>query len=278
MKDNYLKALEEELVKNNIKNKKDVLNKYSKRYDFGLEAGFTDLEIEEKLGSPDEVVKQYISSEDSNDKPIKVDLSEKYNVTIKTLADDIIIKQSKNDEIYYEIENVDENNYEISKGNNIIKIAYKKSKFFSLNRKESNKIVLFIPKKFKLGKVDLNCVSGDVILETLHADEIIINTVSGELHFDETNSNVFTYNSVSGYAEINKLKAQEAKIDIVSGKIDAKLVITNSIKINSVTGDVTIVDGNLGNVKSSTVSGVIKVNDQKVSNDIKDFVKGMFKK
>jgi len=277
MKKNYMNELENEINIHNIKNKKEILNKYSKRYDFGLEAGFTEEEVERKLGTPQEVVKQYIGEDEIFEKPTNVDVSDEYTVEVKTLSDNIEIVYSNDNKLHVELEDIDEKNYEIAKGTYVCNIAFKKTKFFSLNRREKGIIRVEIPKKGKIGSVILSTTNGDITAKSFSADEVVVNMVSGDLLFDEVEAESFTYHSVSGDASIRKLKCDNAIIDIVSGDLESRFMFSNSVNISTVSGDVYIKDGSIGNIQSTTVSGEVVVNDERISTNVKDYVRGLFK-
>ena len=56
MKDEFLKELETRLKEENIEDTDSIISKYEKRYNFGLESGLSEEEIENMLGSIDEIV------------------------------------------------------------------------------------------------------------------------------------------------------------------------------------------------------------------------------
>ena len=58
MKDDYIAALNRALMFYQIENKDEILKKYEKRYDFGIESELTEDEIEKMLGNPTEIAKK----------------------------------------------------------------------------------------------------------------------------------------------------------------------------------------------------------------------------
>ena len=104
MKKKYFDRLSEELDKVNAKHKDDIIDKYKKRYDFGLESGMKEAEIEEMLGDPAEIAKKY-----AGDNPYTTDgFNKNYNLSIKTVSDDIVIKKTKDDKVHVYFDDCEE--------------------------------------------------------------------------------------------------------------------------------------------------------------------------
>ena len=55
----FLKELEEKLKEKNIENWEEILDKYEKRFNFGLESGLSVEEIIRMLGSVDDIIDSY---------------------------------------------------------------------------------------------------------------------------------------------------------------------------------------------------------------------------
>ena len=99
----YLEELKNELEKENISNKDEIFKKYEDRYNFGLEAGLSDEEIEEMLGDIDDIIEKYKEAEEEINENIDNE-ENKAILYVKVLRDDVVVRESKDDEchIYYE--------------------------------------------------------------------------------------------------------------------------------------------------------------------------------
>ena len=78
MRDEYLKALKDALDAYSIENKEEILEKYTKRYDFGLESEMEESVIEQMLGNPLDIARGYVKDnpiilENKADNEIKYD-------------------------------------------------------------------------------------------------------------------------------------------------------------------------------------------------------------
>ena len=74
MKESFLKELREALEAKGVQNIEDILDTYSSRFDLGYEAGMTDEEILDMLGSIEDIVSSYTEKEVSKNK---------YNITLE---------------------------------------------------------------------------------------------------------------------------------------------------------------------------------------------------
>ena len=60
-KKQFIERLENELIENNVKNIKDILNEYENHFEEGKRAGKSEEEISENLGSPEMIASEYTS-------------------------------------------------------------------------------------------------------------------------------------------------------------------------------------------------------------------------
>ena len=86
----YLERLSLALDKVNANNKSTIIEKYRKRYEFGLESGLSEQEIEEMLGDPETIAEKY-RTETNNFENKRYD--KEHNCVIKTVNDNITIKK-----------------------------------------------------------------------------------------------------------------------------------------------------------------------------------------
>lgn len=276
MKNEYLKKLEAELIYNNIKNKDEILDKYEKRYDFGIEAGLSEKKVEDMLGTPQEIIEELKNEEIDFDDV--VDLSDKYDIEISTLSDNIEFVKSVDCGVHVELVGVDGNNYIINKTDSRLEIKYKKTKFFSLNRKKNAIIKIEIPDGQIFGNIVLSTTSGDIKLDAIKCDIFKVNIVSSDISLEDIDCNRFHCHTVTGDVLVDTLTAKEMSIDTVSGDVKFEFAVAEKAIIDSVSGDVIITDGKIGSIKSTSVSGDVIINGEEKCTNVKNYVKGMFRK
>ncbi len=276
----YMKELRKELIKNEVENQEEILEKYRKRYEFALEADIDEDEIEDMLGSPEEVANKYASEpeasksfgEDEKNAEYKND----YNLIVKTVNDDILIKCSKDDKNHVFFEDIEKDNYNVTidseKG---ILIEYKKSKYLSLNR-NSGTITISIPKNKVFDQINITGATSDLEAIDLEAQFIKLQTASGDIQLHQLKANNVYVNTVSGDAKIYKIFGNDVFLNTVSGDVEVEYVDARMLKIDSVSGDVDV-NNCLGEYKTSAISGDVTVNGN-ACNTITKSIKGFFRK
>lgn len=278
MKEIYLNELENQINIQNVDGKQEILEKYRKRYDFGLEAGMSCEEIENMLGDPRDIIAGYRKQEESKNETAYeyAELTDKMSIEVQTLADDVEIIYSRDTEYHVEFEDVEPDLYEIDKSENRIKIIYKKKKFFSLNRKKSGLIRIEIPRSRVLKKLDISTASGDISIPSVKTDEFELGAVSGDCKFEDIESQYASFATVSGDIDGKNVTAKDIKMDTVSGDITVNFVVCENLKADSISGDITLREVK-GNVSSTCVSGDITVNGEPCGTNVKNYVKGLFR-
>ena len=265
MKKEYLKELTNELNKHNVADKDEIIEKYSKRYDFGLESELSEEEIENMLGNPKDIVKKYIRENEEDIIDFTKDDSNNFSksLIVKTLSDDISISYANVDEIETSFEGVDKECYNITEKNNVIRIEYFKRKFFNLYRSGGGKINIVIPKDYCFDKIEISTTSGDMDLDSLKANSIKVSMVSGDCDFtDFSAKESISCTSVSGDFTGTTLDAQEVFINLVSGDIEIENVYAKQLNIDTVSGDVDIAYTN-ASVKTTAISADVNVGKEK---------------
>ena len=265
----YLNNLRKRLEEENISNIDEIMSKYEDRYNFGLEAGLKEKEIEQMLGDIEDIVNKYktetvdvefVNSKDDDEdyKPI---------LYVKVLRDDIVIKESKDDECHIYFEKTKSSYYSVtnSKSKGII-INYLKNMVLTLN-KIHGKITIEIPLNKKFRTCEFNLGSADLKSINLDAKKISLIAGSGDIEFDNfVSKGDLSIHLVSGDIECKKLECEgELHITTVSGDIDIDEAKANLIKIDTVSGDVSINKAE-GKVDSKSISGDIHVNGGDFSN------------
>lgn len=262
-KDEYLKKLDEELTNNNVrdKEKEEILNKYQKRYEFSLEADISEDEIEDMLGSPATVASKF-KRDVKEDKVVdeeEVNYKSGYNLTIRTISDDIIFRVSNDDKNHIHFDDIDPNLYNVSTNSNDgIRLEYKKEKYLSLNRR-SGTITISIPKGKVFDKIYISSVSGDVEGIDLAGKEINFQFTTADYKFHKLTADEITIRTVSGDVDIYNIESKLVLLNTVSGDIKVNAIKSNLTKIDAVSGDVIVAKLD-GEFKYNTLSGDVKIN------------------
>ena len=268
MREEFLKELEEALNEKDVANKDEILAKYRKRYDFGRESGLSDSEIEEMLGSIDEIVNmnKKESYEDS-----KEEFKEKtgdVKVNISTVADDVFFERSKDDLVHIYLKNISEEYYEIVKNEKMIDIQYINKKFFGLNRRKPGEITVALPSGMLLGDITLSSVSGDFNSDiALVGRYLNIDMVSGDSKFKDIHVNDLRMHVVSGDLEIESVNSKSVEISSVSGDVEIEDLNTTKLKVDTISGDIDIDNANEDIIiNTDSISGAIMINGNKYKN------------
>lgn len=255
MKDEYLKNLKEKLEENNINDKDRIYLKYEARYDFGLEAGMSEEDIESKLGSVDSIIEQFKNK-------VVVPTIVKEDISIKSTHDDIIFKEDSTiDKVKVEFDSISEEFYNVTEEDSKLSISYLENKFLLVNRKEVGLVTILIPSNSKLGDITLYSTSGDVSFDKLECDNFSLRTTSSDVKGTFLTCKTVNLSNVSGDVFISKVISDEGSINTVSGDYKSDY-FKGDLKINTVSGDV-IIENYFGTYKSSTVSGDVIINKNK---------------
>ena len=277
MKNIYLNDLKEKLESNSVENAYDILTKIEKRYNLGLEAGLDEEEIEEMLGSVDDIVNQY-TNVTVEEKKEKINNEEKVvSLEISSVSDNLTIEFDDIKDIEYELINVNVDCYDISYEKKEFKLKYKKAKFLALNRKESGHIIVKLPNSIKYEKVSIHTTSGEVVIKDELTCKIFkLNTVSGDVALDNVSSNYIKLSTVSGDITSLSLTGDEIYIDTVSGDMGSNVVNCDNLGLSTVSGDINITNAK-ASIKASSVSGDINVNGSDIGVSFKKTIKGIFR-
>lgn len=271
MKKDYLKSLEKALNEYNVENKKEVLKKYAKRYDFGHDAGLTDDKIEEMLGDPVEVAKKLANVVDAV-------FAEKrdYDVSITLTTEDLEIVDSKDDGIHIELKELDLDDYTIEKDDKHLSIKRNKTNFFV--SKIYGTVRIEIPKGLDITSYEINTVTSDIKAQELRADHIYLRSNNTDVEVSNIITNELRLETVSGDIVSNSIKAKDVHIETVSGDVKIDSLITEDLSVSTISGDVNIASAYVSEVKSNTVTGDIIINGESVGLNVKNSIKNTFGK
>ncbi|MCR5113244.1 MAG: DUF4097 family beta strand repeat-containing protein [Acholeplasmatales bacterium] len=280
MKDDYIAALNRALMFYQIENKDEILKKYEKRYDFGIESELTEDEIEKMLGNPTEIAKKLsetkpIAKEEFSD---SVEFKPNYNLIIKTVNDNIVIRRSNDDKIHTYLDNTDMNAYTL-KNNDIdgVMMAYKTGSWFSLNRRHNGALEIDIPEKTVFDKIEITSQVGQIVIEIpLEGNDITIEATSSNGDIADIMANNIYIHSVSGDMNFNKLSARTVKLSTVSGDLNVNQVDATDIIADSISGDIKVLASN-ARAKTSAITGDIIIGSSNTKN-FKTKAKEFFKR
>lgn len=271
MKKEYIKNLEKALNEYNVENRKDILKKYIKRYEFGLESGMSEEEIEEKLGDPIEIAKKLADIIDAT-----FDEKKDYDAKIVISTEELDLIPSKDDKVHVELEELDPNDYLIDKDDNHLLIKRSKNNYFGTQIK--GKISVEMPKFIILKNLEIASISSDIKADTLKSEKAYIHSNTGDVLVDSLLVDDLTIKTVSGDIKSNNIKAKKIKIDTVSGDIEIDSLIADELEIATISGDVNIKSAYVGKVTSNSVSGDVLINGEPVGLNVKNSIKNTFNK
>ena len=185
--------------------------------------------------------------------------------------------------------NNDSKEFEENKDSNSIQIIDNPINFMFFNFGNNSRYEVYLPNSYKgnlivetvsgeitlnnfnleLKKIEIQSVSGDIELDSSFiTKESKFKTVSGEITINKVNSDEIVLDTTSGDIEINNISSSDSNITTVSGEISLNYV-SNMVKIKTTSGDVEINDLMINkDSKISTVSGEIGININRESNCI----------
>lgn len=255
MKEEYLKKLKEKLEENDILDKENIYLKYEARYNFGLEAGLSEEDIEERLGSVDSIIEQFKTKE-------ILPTTFKEDINIKSTHDDIIFKVDDSiDKIKVQFDSISEEFYNVVEEGDKISITYLENKFLLVNRKEIGCVTILIPSNIKLGDISIYSTTGDISFDKLECDNFYLRTTNSDIKGTSLTCKNVSFSNVNGDVFISKVISDEGTISTVTGDYKSDYY-KGDLKINSVSGDV-IIENYFGTYKASTVSGDVIINKNK---------------
>lgn len=270
MRKEFFEQLEKELDAIEAPNKEEILNKYNKRYDFGLESEMSEDEIEAMLGNPKDIA----SSCKSTNALIVVDSGEKHSLNINTISDDIILKRSDDDKIHISFEETSKDKYKTFKvDSNGVCIDYSTLDYFKLNRSKG-KIIISIPLNKMLDKVCLKSTHGKIESVDINASYVEVSSTSADVSLDNVVCDEFYSKLSTADMKVAMINAKNVKFKSVSGNVMVDTVIAEKIIVDTVSGDVTVEESN-AKYKVVSLTGKVKIGELKPKN-IKQKVKEVF--
>lgn len=294
----YLESLKKILNDNHYDETDNIIEYYGELIEDRKEAGETEEEILNTLGSVEKVAKDLLG-----DVKVKIDETKDYtsgvikNIKAQLISCDLRIEV---DDSLSEIKTdypIDERIKVEQVGDTLAIREFKKNMFM---RNNNYQIVISLPSnyefnkvditgtscdislggysKFKVNDLDLNSVSGDISVSSIEGEKLQINTVSGDIDINSLKFEDIDTNSVSGDHQLEEIKANKIQTNSVSGDLQAKNLDIPKLESQSISGDVEIIKSVIDDLYSETVSGDIdvKLNGNKL--DYKIEIKSIAKK
>lgn len=259
----YINELRRALDNNNIANFDEIVEKYEKRFDLGLEAGLSIDEIITMLGSVEDVVLMYLSKKvdlKDTDFAFDVENERRYSLHIKTNIADIDITRGRKEGIVISMDNQTSNYVRVK--NNDHKISIEDMSVKNLNFRGGKKIKIEVGDEVVFDEISISTTTRDFDMCSLTIKEFNYKTVSGDASIDKLTTKQVKLYTVSGDIDIDKLLCDGVKMSTVSGDIDIDYMEANDAFISTVSGDINIT-GKCNNKKCQCISGDINYRDVK---------------
>lgn len=271
MKENNLNDLKIKLEEKNVNNIDELMKKYEKWYDLGLESGLNEDEIMNRLNNDADIqegkpnysfknfannVKEHFESKDVTG----------YNVTINLVDEDVEITYGDDPCALVSFEDVNPNDYQVTSDTSNLIVERKSSAFKIFRKKTGGKVFVTLP-RISINILSIDTVSGDLSVDDIEANEVVLNTVNGDYDIDSLKGSTVTINTVSGDFTINEIYATEAVLECVNGDIKIKFLKTGNVEFSAVNGDVEVERLEANSASGNTVNGDILINSSNVEVD-----------
>ncbi len=274
--ENYIEQIEQLCKENNI-DPTEIVDKITRRFKLGQQAGMSEEDIIEMLGEPE----SYINKKENKEIILQEtkDASDDYDydlleIEVATSVDLTIVNSSENSiKVDYNDDDQLEAIYSFTVEDKKIKLAPNKN-----YKNISGEITLYLPEKATYKDVHLSTINGDIDSQKygIICQNIAINNVSADIENIYIKADKFELSNVSGDVDITNLFAQKAEISTVSGDIEVNNGMIDKLEVSSVNGDVNY-NGIVNSVDTSTISGEININNKKVSKTIGETIKESLK-
>lgn len=117
--------------------------------------------------------------------------------------------------------------------------------------------------------LDVNLVSGDIMMENMKANEISLNTISGDINAKESLAEKkFVIHSISGDITLQDSKTKDLQVDVTSGDSTIRNAEAKMVTLSSTSGDV-LLDRVKGDTEVGNISGNIQIRKAELDGNIK---------
>lgn len=249
MKESFLKELREALEAKGVQNIEDILDTYSSRFDLGYEAGMTDEEILDMLGSIEDIVSSYTEKEISKNK---------YNITLELVHfSDFEIVKSKNPRVEFEMDRRALEYVKIIREKNSVSLKSKKSR----NGRFEGR--MYVGEDIEIDNLVINACSVDLKVDSLSGKSFVISNKSGDACFNNIDAeDKVIISNVSGDMKFNGLTSQNLIVSTVSGDIGIRELVCDRVQMSMVSGDIAIHRSNDAAYTINSVSGDFRIDNE----------------
>ena len=264
----FKEELIEALEKKNIP-PKEIVEKYEKRMQLALEAGFSEEEAINKFGSIDDIVESCLKS-DEKDECLKT-----FSVSID--SGDIIVKFVEGSDISYSLPEKYLKDYNVKNNSDGFSFEPVSAKMPS---HRGITFRFFIGKELKFAKFIIRSATADIIIKSgdIKADVCKFEIVSGDLNIEGIEAKKeFAISTISGDVEVDKIKSDKVSISTVSGDLEFKSAVIETLDVSTISGDINV-NGLVSNIKSSAISGEVTYNAEEVSKPFTKKVINIFRR
>lgn len=213
------------------------------------------------------------------------------HLSIDGICADVNIKKSENGKLNISYENNGTERqkqmyefYSYKEGNTVYAGIRKVGKAVFFFNFAVNSIVINVELPDYMGNVNVKTASGDIKVNQVQADRIVLSTASGDVLASEIRATDFKVKTSSGDAEVNDvnaiqlyvgtssgdikatdLEAKNMSIKSTSGDIETSSIKSEIIDLNTMSGDVNMLHTNAGENKVRSTSGDVCVNDMSMN-------------
>lgn len=249
MKESFLKELREALEAKGVQNIEDILDTYSSRFDLGYEAGMTDEEILDMLGSIEDIVSSYTEKEVSKNK---------YNITLELVHfSDFEIVKSKNPGVEFEMDRRALEYVKIIREKNSVSLKSKKSR----NGRFEGR--MYVGEDVEIDNLVINACSVDLKVDSLSGKSFVFSNKSGDACFNNIDAeDKVIISNVSGDMKFNGLTSQNLIVSTVSGDIGIRELVCDRVQMSMVSGDIAIHRSNDAAYTINSVSGDFRIDNE----------------
>lgn len=266
----FLKRLEEELNRVGATNKEEILSKYRRRFELAKEAGMSESETLEKLGSIDRILAEEgfcISAEARCYRSYEVDISD-------SLAESIHFRLVDGDQVAYVVSSDLERNLDVVMNDREMRI---KDKSGGESDKKYGEMIVNIGRDLALSTVKISCVSAKCYLDDLKAKNFVFKMVDGELSAGLLEAETIRISSVSGNVSCAGIDAVSLNFKTVQSDADFGAVHVENANFYSVKGNIRM-SGEIKESKVTSLNGTVWLNDKKLKPSLSDKFNGLFRK
>lgn len=135
-----------------------------------------------------------------------------------------------------------------------LNVYFWKSKHTALVDGQDKNLTISLPQNAKFA-LNIESVSGAVVVENCNAENFKATTVSGSIKTEKINAEHFECASTSGKVSCLNIQCESSKVSSVSGKLEIKGVSTSNLDASTVSGALNIQLEKCEKAKLETVSG-----------------------